>query len=82
MLSQILREFRESPGAISLVELSRRLGVERSALEGMLEVLARQGKITEVSNTDSACAGCGASSRCPYARLSSQPGRIFMLTIG
>jgi ABC-type phosphate/phosphonate transport system ATPase subunit len=35
MLSQILKEFRESGGAISLNELSRRIGVEPSALDGM-----------------------------------------------
>lgn len=49
MLSQILRTFRDSGGAISLEELRRRLGVDRSALDGMLDTLVRQGRLREVS---------------------------------
>jgi DNA-binding IclR family transcriptional regulator len=48
MLSQILKEFKESGGTIDLAELSRRLGVEPSALDGMLEVLVRRGKLNHL----------------------------------
>jgi hypothetical protein len=67
MLSEILKEFRESGGIVSLNELSRHLGLERSALDGMLETLVRQGKLREVCAMGSTgschcgggCQGCG-----------------------
>jgi DNA-binding Lrp family transcriptional regulator len=62
MLTLILKELRESGGAVSLNELSRRLGVERSALDGMLETLVRQGKLQEICAAGSSrgchCSGC------------------------
>jgi predicted transcriptional regulator len=60
MLLTILKEFKESGGAINLDELSLRLGVERSALDGMLDVLVRQGKLQTVCAAGtSACGSCG-----------------------
>ena len=59
MLGKILKEFRESGGAVNLNELSRRLGVDRSALDGMLETLVRQGKLREV---------CAVAEDCPGGR--------------
>ncbi len=49
MLSEILKAFREADGPLDLNELGRRLGIEKSALEGMLETLVRQGKLREVN---------------------------------
>jgi DNA-binding IclR family transcriptional regulator len=62
MLSQIIKEFRDSGGAVNLNELSRRLGVERSALDGMLETLVRKGRLREACTTGSSgCYHCGGS---------------------
>jgi hypothetical protein len=66
MLSKILKEFHDSSGIVSLNELSRRLSVERSALDGMLETLVRQGRLREVCaagstsscHCNSGCNGC------------------------
>ena len=41
MLARIISEFKQARGPQDLNELSQRLGVERSALEGMLELLVR-----------------------------------------
>jgi hypothetical protein len=69
MLFQILKEYRESGGVIDLNDLSRRLGVDRHALDGMLETLVHQGKLHEVGTTDTtgscnsgSCHGCGHAS--------------------
>jgi hypothetical protein len=63
MLSRILKEFYESGGAVNLNELSCRLGVERSALDGMLETLVRQGKLREVGAvTGTGSCHCGSGS--------------------
>jgi DNA-binding MarR family transcriptional regulator len=45
MLSQIIKELESAGGAIDLDELSRRLGVERSALDGMIETLVGKGRL-------------------------------------
>ena len=56
MLLQIIDEFRKFSGPLDLNELSRRLGVEKSALDGMLQLLVRQGKLREVGSGTEACA--------------------------
>jgi len=65
MLRQILREFEQSEGAISLSELARRLGIAPSALEGMLEFLVRKGRL-RVTGGAQACAACGLKGSCPF----------------
>jgi hypothetical protein len=80
MLSRILREFKESGGTISLSELSRRLGVERSALDGMLEVLVRQGKLNHLCA--GASGGCGGSCHgCSYYRPGANMGKAYELVV-
>lgn len=66
MLSQIIKELETAGGAIDLNELSRRLGVQRSALDGMIETLVRKGRLreVEVGETPSVCASCGQRSGC------------------
>ena len=48
MLSRVLNELRRSTEPIGSGDLARRLGIERSALEGMLEQLVNQGKLRKV----------------------------------
>ena len=68
MLGGILREMSNSPGPLSVLEIGRRLGIDRSALEGMLETLVRLGKLAEVSAAYSGdcrgCSGCGGCGSC------------------
>lgn len=58
MISQVIREIKKSGGTISLDELNRRLGIERSALEGMLEYCVRRG-ILRSDNAENGEFGCG-----------------------
>ena len=45
MLTRILQALRESQAPLSLTELASQLDIDRSALEGMLDQLVRQGKL-------------------------------------
>ena len=45
MLHHVLHEFQSAPGALNLNDLARKLNVERSALEGMIQFWVRKGKI-------------------------------------
>jgi hypothetical protein len=77
MLSRILEEIQSAGAGVHLDELSRRLEVERSALEGMIDHLVRQGKLQDEDASSAAavpaCAsgGCGGScpgsEHCPFA---------------
>ena len=65
MLNHVLETIKKSEGSLSLAELGRELGVEQSALEGMISFWVRKGKIRvegehPVAGTDHAA--CGTSS--------------------
>lgn len=56
MLQHVLHAFETATGPLSLDELSRELGIERGALEGMIAFWVRKGRLQ-----DSASPGCGGS---------------------
>ena len=64
MLRRIMAELRAAHGTLSLDALARRLDVERSALEGMLTTLVRQGKLREVRPPTPPCATSGHCATC------------------
>jgi hypothetical protein len=66
MLHQVLQAFETATGPISLDELSRELGVERGALEGMIAFWVRKGRLKE---SGGACGSAGPGCSC-----SSHPG--------
>jgi hypothetical protein len=88
MLKQVLQEIKAVQGTISLTELSRKLGVERSALEGMIQFWIRKGRLKdderEAEQLFATCGGgsCGGScpgpQGCPY--VLKMP-RTFSLTL-
>jgi len=47
MLRQVLRELESATGPVELNALSRKLGVERSALQGMIEFWVRKGRLKD-----------------------------------
>jgi hypothetical protein len=57
MLQQVLQALETAEGPLSLDELSRRLGIERGALEGMIAFWVHKGRLAE-----NAMDGCGAGS--------------------
>lgn len=65
MLHQVLRAFETATGPVSLDDLSRELGIERGALEGMIAFWVRKGRLQ-----DSSGAGCGGS----CGSCGAQPG--------
>ena len=79
MLSRILQEFERAEGPLDLNELSRRLGVERSALDGMLEYLVRKGKLREVGLGTETCAHCAGRLSCAQLQMGNLMGRAYEL---
>jgi len=79
MLSEIIKAFKQPGEPLDLKELSRRLGTGRSALEGMLELLVRQGKLKEVHPGSEECAHCRGRSGCAYLRAGDLTGKVYEL---
>jgi hypothetical protein len=71
MLQQVLRELREANGPLSLDELSRRLDIERGALDGMVQTLVRLGRLRDdramASVCGMHCGGCAVADECADA---------------
>lgn len=67
MLTQVLRQIQASKGTLKLSELSGRLGVEESALVGMLDFWKRKGKLRLEGAIDDISAECAGtcSTTCP-----------------
>ena len=61
MLDEIMHEFENNKGPITVKELARRLDIEESALDGMLEFLQRKGKLS-VYRPAEECEECGVVS--------------------
>lgn len=57
MLSEMLNLLKER-GAMSLAEIARHFGSEAAAIEGMLEILVRKGRIERLDTKCSNCKGC------------------------
>jgi hypothetical protein len=79
MLAEILKEFKQAKEPMDLNELSRRLGTERSALEGMLELLVRQGKLREIKPGAVECAHCHSRGNCGHLQLGNLMGTVYEL---
>ena len=63
MLSTISKEMENARGPLALTDLSRRLGIERGALEGMVQFLERKGKLRRVCQAPAACDACKSQPR-------------------
>ncbi|MFP3897295.1 MAG: FeoC-like transcriptional regulator [Anaerolineales bacterium] len=73
MLQRILKAFEAAPDGMSIDQLGRRLGVERSALEGMIDYLVRKGRLQDDKVASAAtvcstrdCPSCPAAHKCPF----------------
>lgn len=88
MLERLLARIRETNGPISFDDLSKRLQVERSALQPMLDLLVRKGLLAEwtEAGTNLACGGgaCGTSCTgiqgCPFV-VGGMPRTLEIRTI-
>ena len=81
MLSEIIRQFKEAPGPMDLSDLGRRLGVDRSALDGMLLQLVRQGKLREIGADIEACSHCNSRISCAQMKSTSVTGKSYELVV-
>jgi hypothetical protein len=62
MLNQVLQEIQQANGPITVNELSRKLGLERSALQGMIDFWVRKGRLRDDDAPAADEAACGAGS--------------------
>lgn len=72
MLQQLLQEIKATPGPINSAELARRLGIEQSALAGMIDFWVRKGRLNveaeEVESPTVVCSGAACAGSCPGPR--------------
>ena len=75
MLWQVLHEVEAASAPLDLNELSRRLNVERSALDGMIQFWVRKGRLVDdsasagratVACANHGCGGCASGQGCPF----------------
>ena len=73
MLRQVLQELESAVGPVDLNALSGKLGVERSALEGMIEFWVRKGRLKEeyAAGIKRACVGDDYPAKCSDAHVCS-----------
>jgi hypothetical protein len=64
MLKQVLTELENAGSALNLNELSRKLGIERSALEGMVAYLVQKGKLQDDEKVQELALGLCSSGSC------------------
>jgi hypothetical protein len=64
MLKEILDEFRQAATPLCVTELSQKLDIDSSALEGMLQTLVRSGRLLEIDPNDHGCVTCPAKGGC------------------
>ena len=77
MLKQILAEFEQNPTTLCLDQLSQKLAITPSALEGMLDMLVRKGRLQEISAIHDACQVCPARAGCV---IISSTAKSYILT--
>lgn len=72
MLRKVLQAFEEADGPVKLADLSRELGVEPGALEGMVDFWVRKGRIQAAGQdggffacATAGCHTCGEVDGCP-----------------
>lgn len=64
MLRAILSAIEDAGKPMCLADLSRDLGIEESALEGMLETLTARGRLRAIAFDDEGCTACPVKSGC------------------
>lgn len=93
VLKGVLRAFEEAEGGALTVDLlAARLGVEKSALQGMLDFWVRKGRLREVGGGGGtfavascagggpfSCVGCGSPNGCAFASPRGVASRAYVL---
>ena len=73
MLKRVLHEIESADGPIHLGQLSQRLGIERSALDGMIAFWVQKGRLRDDDETEEVCVPashcgptCAGPSNCSF----------------
>lgn len=64
MLKEVIRLFEDSARPLSMSEMAATLGIQESALDGMIELLVRKGRLCPVEAAAPTCAKCHGCSTC------------------
>jgi hypothetical protein len=64
MLQAILSAVRDAGRPVCLADLSRELGIDEPALEGMLSTLVARGRLRTFAADDAGCNACPVKSGC------------------
>jgi hypothetical protein len=64
MLNQLLALLEAKESGLSLAEIGREMKSQPSAVQSMIELLVRKGKILEVGPDNKVCSTCGLESDC------------------
>lgn len=80
MITQILEIFKSENRPLCMDELSNKIAIERSALEGMIDYLVIKGRLIELQangrrdkkNTLQTCGGCHGNPLCAATTISSR----------
>jgi FeoC-like transcriptional regulator len=64
MLTQLVALLNDASSGLSVSEISRALGAQPAAVTGMLDWLARAGRLIEVGPDGGFCGSCGLESQC------------------
>lgn len=78
MLLMVLQAVESADGPVTLTELSRRLDIVPSALEGMLGYWAGKGRLVVDGRSAAACAGSCPAASCACGSCSGAAGCPFM----
>ena len=66
MLQQVLNEIQAAQGAVDLNALARKLGIERSALDGMVQFWVRKGRLKMDDDAPAAPDSCSSAGVCGH----------------
>ncbi|MCQ3937088.1 MAG: hypothetical protein DPW18_08590 [Chloroflexi bacterium] len=75
MLAQLVSLLESKPDGLSLFEVSRRMKVQPSALQPMLDLLVRKGRLVEIGPDGKCCTACASVSDC---RLLAARGKRYV----
>ncbi|WKZ34256.1 MAG: FeoC-like transcriptional regulator [Anaerolineales bacterium] len=76
MLTQLLFLLEGKSDGLSLFEISRLVKAQPTAVQSMLELLVRKGRLVEVGPDGRVCAACGLESNC---QLLAVKGKRYMV---
>ena len=64
MLAQLVKLLEEKENGLSLLEISREMKAQPSAVLSMIDLLVQKGKMIEIGPDGKCCTTCGVQSEC------------------